>query len=82
MISRAKKENLKVMVHANGNEAVKMAIDADADTIEHGYLLDKQTLKKLIGSSTAWVPTLAPLGNILKCKQKAMINKLDTDNKI
>ena len=82
MISRAKKENLKVMVHANGNEAVKMAIDADADTIEHGYLLDKQTLKEFIGSSTAWVPTLAPLGNILKYKPKAIINQLDTVNKI
>jgi len=82
MISRAKKENLKVMVHANGNEAVKMAIDADADTIEHGYLLDKQTLKEFIGSSTTWVPTLAPLGNILKYKPKPMINQLDTVNKI
>ncbi len=82
MVSRAKKENLKVMVHANGSEAVKMAIESGVDSIEHGYLVDKSVLKQLIGSEIIWIPTLAPLGNILKYKPKTMIEKIPTISKI
>ncbi|SNS67006.1 Amidohydrolase family protein [Anaerovirgula multivorans] len=65
MVETAKYHNIPVMIHANGEEGVKRAIEAGVDTIEHGYLISEAELYHMAEKSIIWIPTLAPLGNIL-----------------
>ncbi len=57
----AHRRGLKVMAHASSDEAVKMAVRAGVDSIEHGYYLTKDTLKLMAERRVAWVPTIAPV---------------------
>lgn len=57
---------LPVMVHASGAEAVSIAVEAGVDSIEHGYFVQKGTLEMMAQKGIAWIPTLAPLGNLIK----------------
>ncbi|KPU45729.1 amidohydrolase family protein [Oxobacter pfennigii] len=65
MVQCAKDNCLPVMVHTNGPEGVKRAVEAGADTIEHGYLMSESEIYKIAEKNIIWLPTLAPLGNIL-----------------
>jgi imidazolonepropionase-like amidohydrolase len=59
---------LKVMAHASSREAVDISIAAGVDSVEHGYFLSDYSIEEMARRGTAWVPTLAPLGNLLKNK--------------
>jgi len=48
---------LKTMVHANGKLPVKLAIDAGCHSIEHGFFMGKDNLRKLADRRIIWVPT-------------------------
>ena len=48
----------KVAVHASSDEAIRMAVLAGADTIEHGYGASEATFKLMVERGTAYVPTL------------------------
>ncbi|NMA85437.1 MAG: amidohydrolase family protein [Epulopiscium sp.] len=65
MVDTAKEHDIPVMVHANGRDGVGKAIAAGVDTIEHGYLISKAEVHKMAEKGIIWIPTLAPLGNIL-----------------
>lgn len=58
-------EGFSVMAHANGDTAVQGAIRAGIDSVEHGAYLTGETLQMLAESKTVWVPTLAPVGNLI-----------------
>ena len=49
----------KVVAHAGGTEGIQKAISYGAHTIEHGYQLDDNTVRQLVGSDTFLVPTLS-----------------------
>lgn len=66
MISKAKAAGLGVMVHVNGSQAVRMALEAGAETIEHGYLMDMDTVRLMSQSPVTWVPTLVPVHRLLE----------------
>ncbi len=51
----------RVMVHANGDDTVAAAVDAGADSVEHGYFLSEKTLDAMAERGTLWVPTLAAI---------------------
>ncbi|MEJ5377356.1 MAG: amidohydrolase family protein [bacterium] len=71
MVSKAKEAGLKVMVHANGSQGVRAALEAGVDTLEHGYLIDKQTLRLMSQTSTTWIPTLVPVRKLMdRCSQE------------
>ena len=53
----AHKKSLKVMVHANGRNPVRDAIDSDCDSIEHGFFMGRENLKRLAEKQITWVPT-------------------------
>jgi imidazolonepropionase-like amidohydrolase len=53
----AHKNGLKVMVHANGRNPVRDAIDAGCDSIEHGFFMGTENLKRLAEGQIPWVPT-------------------------
>lgn len=59
-IAIAHDAGLPVMVHCNGATACLAAIQAGADSLEHGAYLDDEALAALAESQTVWVPTLAP----------------------
>lgn len=52
---------LKVMVHANGKLPVQLAIEAGCHSIEHGYFMGEDNLKRMAGNGTIWVPTIIPM---------------------
>ncbi|MBA4366149.1 MAG: hypothetical protein C0403_00720 [Desulfobacterium sp.] len=47
----------KVMVHANGEEPVSISMDAGCDSIEHGFFMGRENLKKMADKAVTWVPT-------------------------
>lgn len=48
----------KVAVHASSDDAIRMAVLAGADTIEHGYGATEATFKLMKERGTAYIPTL------------------------
>lgn len=49
----------KVAVHAHGADGILLAINAGADSIEHGTILDEATIAAWAKSKTYYVPTLS-----------------------
>ena len=58
-------EGFPVMVHCNGAEPIRAALDAGVDSLEHGYYMDQETLHQLAESDTVWVPTAVTVGNLI-----------------
>ena len=65
MIAGAHDEGFSVMAHANGDAAVRGAVKAGIDSVEHGAYLTDETLHMLAESKTVWVPTLVTIGNLI-----------------
>lgn len=83
MVDKAAEYGLPVMVHANGLQGVDAAIAAGVHTIEHGYFISEAQIYKMAEKEIIWVPTLSPLGNILKrpeskfsAKEKEVIKRV------
>lgn len=51
----------RVMVHANGELPVRLAVEAGCHSIEHGYFMGRNNLELMAAKGVAWVPTLVPL---------------------
>lgn len=60
-VQAGKTLGLKTMVHANGKEAVRTAIEAGCHSIEHGFFMGDENLKRMAEKGVAWVPTLVPM---------------------
>jgi len=56
-IRAARRLGLKTMVHANGEIPVHMAIEGDCHSIEHGFFMGKDNLKRMAEKRITWVPT-------------------------
>lgn len=67
MVHIAHEEGFAVMSHTNGVYGVQAAIQAGADSVEHGNYMDAETVKMLADSRTVWVPTLVTVRNLLGC---------------
>ncbi len=65
LIKIAHAENLSVMAHCNGAEAMLAAAEAGVDSIEHGAYADKDALQAMAENKVVWVPTLSTIGNLL-----------------
>ncbi len=65
LISAAHDMGFAVMAHCNGAEAVKNAVLAGVDSIEHGAYLDDDACHALAESHAVWVPTLSTIGNLI-----------------
>lgn len=48
----------KVAAHSGSPQATSVAVDAGVDSIEHGYFLDRPTLRKMKKAGTWLVPTI------------------------
>ena len=58
MVEAAHLSGRAVAVHAMTDKAVRMAVDAGADTIEHGYEISDATFRRMRERNVAWLPTL------------------------
>lgn len=56
-VTSAKIRGLKTMVHANGQLPVHIAIESGCHSIEHGFFMGKENLKRMADAKTTWVPT-------------------------
>ncbi len=58
LVLLARKNKKKVMVHANGREPVRVALEAGCDSIEHGFFMGRENLKLMADRGVVWVPTV------------------------
>jgi imidazolonepropionase-like amidohydrolase len=56
-VKAADSMDLSVMVHANGEIPVKLAVEAGCASIEHGFFMGKDNMKRMADSGTFWIPT-------------------------
>jgi len=66
IVEAAHERQILVMAHASGEEGISLAVEAGVDSIEHGYYMTTKDLERMREKSIAWVPTVSPIGNILK----------------
>ncbi len=59
-------KGLPVMVHANGRKAVQSALDAGCDSIEHGYFMGRDNLRRMADRQVFWVPTAIPMAALTR----------------
>lgn len=55
----AHNKGLKVCAHAGSAEAVKLAVKAGLDCVEHGYQLDEEAVGLMAKKGVSYVPTLS-----------------------
>ncbi|GAB6174835.1 amidohydrolase family protein [Paradesulfitobacterium aromaticivorans] len=65
LVRDAHERGFKVMGHVSGTDGISVAIQAGLDSIEHGYYVTKEQLQEISDRGIAWVPTVAPVGNLL-----------------
>ncbi|HEY7214402.1 MAG TPA: amidohydrolase family protein, partial [Thermoanaerobaculia bacterium] len=58
VVEEARRWHRDVAAHAYGGEGAKNAIRAGVRSIEHGMLMDDETIKLLVDHGTWWCPTL------------------------
>ena len=61
IVEQAHTSHVKVAAHATDEEAVRIAVDAGVDSIEHGYTISDETLKLMAQKHIFLVPTDGPL---------------------
>ena len=59
VISTAHDYGMKVAAHAHGTEGMKRAVRAGVDSIEHGTLMDEETMRMMKARGTYLVPTIS-----------------------
>ena len=65
MVHIAHEEGMAVMAHANGAEAVRSAVLAGVDSLEHGNFMDRDCIQLLAEADTTYVPTVSTIYNLL-----------------
>lgn len=66
LVARARMGGIRVMAHASSPEAVDLAVRAGVDSIEHGYFLSRESLKKMASQLITWIPTIVPVAARLR----------------
>ena len=56
-VAAARKRGLSTMVHANGYLPVKLAVEAGCDSIEHGFFMGRENMRRMADRGVVWVPT-------------------------
>ena len=61
LVKTAHDAGFPVMLHVNGDPAIRAALKAGADSIEHGAFMSEETARLLAESPAVWVPTAAAI---------------------
>ena len=65
LVRAAHARGFAVMAHVNGDGAVRAALDAGVDSIEHGNFMSADTVRRLADSDCVWTPTFSPVLNAI-----------------
>jgi len=65
LVNVAHGEGLSVMIHANGADNIKRAAEAGADSIEHGFYMDRDALGIMAHTGAVWTPTVVTISNLI-----------------
>jgi imidazolonepropionase-like amidohydrolase len=57
VVDEAHRRGLRVAAHCHGADAVRSAVEAGIDCIEHGFLIDDEVIKLMVAHGTFLVPT-------------------------
>lgn len=60
-VQSSRRKALAVMVHANGEEPVRIAVAAGCISVEHGFFMGSDNLKRMAEQGVVWVPTVVPM---------------------
>ncbi|MEQ9506941.1 MAG: amidohydrolase family protein [Hyphomonas sp.] len=66
IVETAKLFGKKVAVHAHGADGILLALQAGADSIEHGTILDEETIAAFAASDAYYVPTLSTVNGYIE----------------
>jgi imidazolonepropionase-like amidohydrolase len=61
LVQAARSEGLKIMAHANGEQAIIASAESGVRSIEHGFFMTKKALDALVRHETYWTPTIGAL---------------------
>jgi imidazolonepropionase-like amidohydrolase len=56
-VQAAAERGLSVMVHANGEEPVRIAVLSGCRSVEHGFFMGRENLARMADRGVTWVPT-------------------------
>ncbi|HBX22881.1 MAG TPA: amidohydrolase [Desulfotomaculum sp.] len=70
IVQGARARRLPVMAHASSDAAVRLALEAGVDTVEHGYFLSREALQQMAAKGSAWIPTVIPVAARLNCRSE------------
>jgi imidazolonepropionase-like amidohydrolase len=65
-IDEAHKQGKRGMAHAHGSQAVRNAVTAGTDSVEHGSILDDDAIEIMLSHGTYYVPTLVATTRIVE----------------
>jgi imidazolonepropionase-like amidohydrolase len=63
-VSEAHKRGRRAMAHAMSDESVRFCIEAGMDTVEHGVLMNEDTISALKAADIGFVPTISGIANV------------------
>ena len=66
LVDTAHLYNKKIAVHAHGTDGVNMALAAGADSIEHGTMLDAESVRLFKANGGWYVPTLSTINGYIE----------------
>jgi imidazolonepropionase-like amidohydrolase len=59
-VTEAHRAGRRVLTHAIGAEAIRLAVEAGVDSIDHGYYLDEESAESMVRRGIFLVPTFCP----------------------
>lgn len=66
IVETAKLFGKKVAAHAHGADGIRLALEAGVDSIEHGTILDPETIEAFVASGAYYVPTLSTVNGYIE----------------
>jgi imidazolonepropionase-like amidohydrolase len=69
-VAEARARRKTVAVHAEGVDGIRVALEADIHSLEHGWFIDEQCVEAMLAKGTWWVPTLALVPLSLEHRKK------------
>lgn len=66
IVETARLFDRKVAAHAHGADGIRLALEAGVDSIEHGTILDPETVDAFVASGAYYVPTLSTVNGYIE----------------
>lgn len=81
-VAACRRRGLPVMIHANGREAVRQAVEAGCDSIEHGFFMGPDNLRRMADRGTYWVPTACTMSAYARTLPKGARESLGAEKNL